>query len=352
VLTAEGKAGLGVANLRWRVRMLPWRSMSRGILACSDVGRNGGRNGGSLRVRRGLAEGRGTLSLRAMVRRSGKTGIALLRIALGVLIGCLAAAAGTAAETTKGTVAPAASGVRRPARVSTDELFFGTLRRFARWLDDSHTNLPLVEARAEITATEGLPAGLVGQKFLYHLQAPEHAQLQGSFGREPFILGRDRNELWLLRPRKNLVWRARSTSEDPVGPLSLPLMGMWVDRLPAIFAVRREAAGRVGDVRCEVVTGVTQSSARRWLGWPEFQLTLWFGEADHRLRQFRVVVPGDRWAVTVLVRTLQERAPGSGPRWGAPMGATNRVEWVTLPRVRGVFPESFHALGLVELLAP
>lgn len=287
-----------------------------------------------------------------MFSRSERTVVAMLSIAL-----CLSGASHGGADERRPSAPKSVSMPSSPTAPalslkSADELFFGTLRRFALWFDASRTNPPVVEAALEIVATQGMSAGLVGQKLHYRFQAPDRGQLQGAIAREPFTLGRDRNELWLWRPKKGLVWRARSTPADPLGPLSVPLLEWWIDRLPTLFVVHREPAAKVGDTRCVVATGVLQETAQRWLGWPAFRLTLWLGETDRRLRQFRVVVPEDRWAITVVVRTIQERAVGDPQRWAAPVGVSNRVEWVTLPQVRGAFPDSFHELGLLQLIAP
>jgi len=193
---------------------------------------------------------------------------------------------------------------------------------------------------------------LVGQRFRYTWQCPDRAQLQGKIGKETFSLGRDREELWLWRPQKALVWRARSTPEDPLGSLALPFMDVWLPRLPSLFAVQRQPGAVVSGLRCDVLLGSTQPEARQWLGAPGMQLTLWLGESDRRLHRFRLVVPAEGWAVTMAVRGLGERSRKEIPNWQAPMARTNRVERVTLPQLRGALPESLHELGVLNWLAP
>ena len=250
---------------------------------------------------------------------------------------------------------PAADRVRStaaPARLTPDELFLGTVRRVALWFDASRTNLPVVESTWEITATEGLSAGLVGQRMQYRVQAPERAQLPGRIGSEAFTVGRDHHEVGLWRPHRGRVWRARASVEEPLNPLAVPLLEVWLGRLPDFFTVRGQPVAAVNGVPCDVVSGTAQSAVRRWMGLPVFTLTFWLGQPDHRIRQFRIAVPEEGWALTALVRTLQERPAREAPRWASPMTASNRVEWVTLPRVRGAFPDAIHEVGLLRLVAP
>lgn len=237
-------------------------------------------------------------------------------------------------------------------RLVVAEFFFNTLRRFALWFDDAQANRPIVECTAEVVVADGLSAQLVGQKFNLRVQAPDRSQLAGQIGKEKFVVGRDRNELWLWRPNQRVVWRARSTPMDSLEKLSLPLVDFWSGRLPDLFSVEVGPAANVGQVQCEVVTGVVQPAAQRWLGWPRLNLTLWLGARDHRVRQFRLETPEPHRAVTVRVISLREWDRAETQRWGAPAALTNRVEWVSLAKIRGAFPAELHELGVLSLVDP
>ena len=278
----------------------------------------------------------------------------LLGLIVGLLTSVASAHRGAAASATGPATGPATGRppVAVSAKPSAEELFQGTVKRVAVWFDASRTNLPAVESTWEITSTEGMSPGLVGQRMQYRVQAPERAQLQGRIGNEPFTLGRDRNELWLWRPQKGVVWRARATSAEPLYPLAVPALDSWLRRLPDFFAVQALPAAPVNGMRCQVVSGAARPAACHLMGLPAFQLTFWLGAADQRLRQIRLAVPEEGWAMTAMVRSLQECGSKDLPRWSGPVTATNRVEWVTIPRVRGAFPDAIHELGLLRLLAP
>ena len=232
-----------------------------------------------------------------------------------------------------------------------DERFFATVRRFADWLDPERTHHPTVGARLEILATEGLPAGLVGLKLQYRWRCPDRAQLWGVMGGEAFTLGREGAALWLWRPARNRLWLARSSTNDPLEPLALPLMELWRPRLASLFAVQKEASATVEGVLCEVLTGRMQKLPQASLGVPGATLTLWLGQQDHRLRRFRVTFPEQRRALTVAVRELRERPASEAFRWSAP-GTPARPESVSLARIRGAFPEAFLEAELISLVAP
>ncbi len=233
-----------------------------------------------------------------------------------------------------------------------DEQFFATLRRFADWLDPDRTHHPTVAARLEILATEGLPAGLVGLKLQYRWRCPDRAQLRGAIGGEAFTLGREGAALWLWRPARNRLWLARSSASDPLEPLALPLMELWRPRLATLFAVQKEPSATVEGVPCEVLTGRMLKLPQASLGVPGTTLTLWLGQQDHRLRRFRVTFPEQHRALTVAVQDLRERPAGEAFRWSAPAETTQRVESVSLARIRGAFPDAFLEAELLSLVAP
>jgi hypothetical protein len=209
-----------------------------------------------------------------------------------------------------------------------------------------------VDVEGEIVDVEGYPKSLEGQRLHYRIQAPAFAVLEGRIGSEPFSLGRMRDELWLVRPDQGTLWRARSSLDDPLEPLAWPFLGVVSEHLSDLFVVSAQPNARIGDVRCLVLRGQAGRSGSTWLPWLKVRVTLWLAESDQHLRQIQVDFPDRRRSITVYLRSLRVLSSEQGATWRVPRLPGVPPEKVPVARIRGAFPDGFHELGILNLVAP
>jgi len=188
-----------------------------------------------------------------------------------------------------------------------------------------------------ILKAEGLPKDLVGREIGLALEAPDRLRISAPWEGREFILGRDRQELWIAVPAKRFGVRGRpdvplfASAPDrldtqPLGPVRLPIPAGELALLPLLMRTKALPAQTVGNTLCDVLEATALPQAVESLKLPSGTLRLWVRQDD--LMPLRVGYREGGTELQVELRQPQFTAAWPAAEWQCPAAEGDTVDTV------------------------
>jgi len=186
-------------------------------------------------------------------------------------------------------------GLARAQQTDTNaplRLFGGALGRLMQIVEPSTNETPRTFTTIlKLTKTTGLPKELAGQELSLAFQAPDHLRLSAKWDNQEYIVGRDRQELWVNVPGKKFgllgsgdvpLFTAEPDRKDTtaLGPIRFPVPSPQILMLPFVTDLTALPDEVVGGTTCRVLRATAKAEVVRGFGLPKGTLQLWVRASD------------------------------------------------------------------------
>ena len=214
----------------------------------------------------------------------------------------------------------------------------------------------------KVLKANGLPKEVEGRGLELAFQAPDHLRVSADWDRQSYVVGRDRQELWVYAPQKKFgllgspdkapFSTAPAVNDSkPLGPLKLPIPAEQLGLLPFVTDVKALPDETVAATRCHVLKVSAKPEAVDALKLPQGTLQLWLRESDsYPLRLAYHEVKGTDVELELVSPQFQDAWPAA--QWKLQPGAGDKIETVARSHLTrfltvavGMVGEKIPALG-------